>query len=75
MVGIRRLPAARTTAINGAAALTDTISTTGLRRNANSSPLGMLLLLEVLVDAVAAGMLTAFGRVSVAFNERENPYA
>ena len=34
----------------------------------------MLRLTEVLVQAVVAGMLTAFGRVS-AFNERENPYA
>lgn len=68
------LPAARTTATNGAAALTVTISTTGLRRNVNSSPLGMLRLTEVLVQAVVAGMLTAFGRVS-AFSERANPYA
>jgi hypothetical protein len=68
------LPAARTTATNGAAALTDTISTTGLQRNVNSSPLGMLRRTEALVQAIVAGMLNAFGRVS-AFNERENPYA
>ena len=69
-----RFGAERTTATNSAAALTDTTSTTGLRRNVNSSPLGMLRLTEMLVQAVVAGMLTAFGRVS-AFNERANPYA
>jgi hypothetical protein len=34
----------------------------------------MLRLTEALVQAVVAGKLNAFGRVS-AFNERENPYA
>ena len=34
----------------------------------------MLRLTEVLVQAVVARMLAAFGRVS-AFNERESPYA
>jgi hypothetical protein len=57
---------------NAAAALTDTISTTGLRRNVNSSPLGMLRLTEVLVQAVVAGMLTAFGRVSAFKRKRES---